>query len=354
MTSATTDPWTDPDLALGLGIWRKWIGGAGNHDLAALEDLAGLTTLAGAHCLDVAFHPAAVAAVRRGITWALGQGVPREPWLMVSLNDGEDPHFRKAFFDPALCPPSCPRPCARVCPARAIGLRGGILDDRCYGCGRCPGACPLGLIVEAPIELDADAVVEGLRQLRPDAVEIHTRQGRTDAFARRLDQLARAGVPLRRLAVSCAESPPRPVDGVPAFGPYLWSLYALMRARGWRPIWQLDGRPMSGDLGVGTARVAVALLRRWRDGLPPGPIQLAGGTNAATLPLLAREGLAGPPAAGGVAGVAYGSGARALLVPWLEQAEARGRRLLDCPDLWPVALEQLGSLWSGRCRAPDC
>ena len=348
MTSATTDPWIDPDEALGLGLWRKWIGGAGNHDLAALEDLAGLTTLAGVHCLDVAFHPSAVAAVRRGITWALGQGVPREPWLMVSLNDGEDPHFRKAFFDPERCPPACPRPCARVCPARAIGLRGGILEDRCYGCGRCPGACPLGLIAEAPIELDADAVVEGLRQLRPDAVEIHTRQGRTDAFARRLDQLARAGVPLRRLAVSCAESPPRRADGVPAFGPYLWSLYALVRARGWRPIWQLDGRPMSRDLGVGTARTAVDLLRRWRDGLPPGPIQLAGGTNAATLPLLAREGLTGPPAAGGVAGVAYGSSARALLVTWLDQAEARGRRLLDCPDLWPVALEQLGILWSGR------
>jgi hypothetical protein len=105
---------------------------------------------------------------------------------------------------------------------------------------------------------------------------------------------------------------------------------------------------MSGDLGVGTARAAVDLLRRWRGHLPPGPIQLAGGTNAATLPLLAREGLNRPPAAGGVAGVAYGSSARTLLVPWLEQAEARGRRLLDCRDLWPAALDQLGSLWRAR------
>ncbi|MFW6731199.1 MAG: LdpA C-terminal domain-containing domain [Synechococcus sp.] len=354
MPSPTTEPWTDPERALAQGQWRKWIGGAGNHDLAALEDLAGLTTLAGAHCLDVAFHPAAVAAVRRGIDWALAWGAPRPPWLMVSLNDGEDPHFRKAAFDPDRCPPSCPRPCARVCPARAIGPGGGILEDRCYGCGRCPAACPLGLIVETPIELEGEAVVEGLRQLRPDAVEIHTRQGRTDSFARRLEQLARSGVPLRRVAVSCAETPVHASTGVPAFGPYLWSLYALVRARGWQPVWQLDGRPMSGDLGAGTARAAVALFSRWRDRLPPGPIQLAGGTNAATLPLLKREGLAMPPAAGGVAGVAYGSSARTLLGPWLEQAEGRGRRLLDCPDLWPSALEQLGGLWGARGRSLDC
>lgn len=354
MTSPTIDPWSDPGDALREGSWRKWIAGAGNHDLSALEDLAGLTTLAGAHCLDVAFHPAAVAAVRRGIAWALHQGVPRSPWLMVSLNDGDDPHFRKASFDPERCPPSCPRPCARVCPARAIGPVGGVLEDRCFGCGRCPGVCPLGLIVEAPIELDAEAVVAGLRQLRPDAVEIHTRQGRTDAFARRLDQLARAAVPLQRVAVSCGEASPTPGEGMPALAPYLWSLHGLVRAGGWQPIWQLDGRPMSGDLGAGTARAAVALLRRWREHLPPGPIQLAGGTNAATLPLLEREGFAGPPGEGGVAGVAYGSSARALLVPWLGRAEARGLRLLDCPDLWPAALEQLAALWGTSTRSADC
>jgi Fe-S-cluster-containing hydrogenase component 2 len=354
MPLATTDVWPDPEQALAWGNWRKWIGGAGNHDLTALEDLAGLSTLAGAHCLDVAFHPAAVAAVRRGIAWAVAQGVPRLPWLMLSLHDGEDPHFRKAAFDPDRCPPSCPRPCARVCPARAIGPRGGILEDRCYGCGRCPGVCPLGLIVETPIELGEDAVVEGLRRLRPDAVEIHTRQGRTLSFARRLDQVTQSGIPLRRVAVSCAESPADPAAGVPAFGPYLWSLHSLVRARGWLPLWQLDGRPMSGDLGAGTARAAVALFSRWRQRLPPGPIQLAGGTNAATIPLLEREGLAIPPAVGGVAGVAYGSSARTLLADRLAEAEARGLRLLDCPDLWPSALERLGGLWGARGRSPDC
>ena len=112
----------DPDEALRDGRWVKWIGGASNQDLAAIEDLAGLYSLVGVHCLDLACDLAVVAAARRGIAWAAAQApagwIP--PWLMVSLNDGEDPHFRKAWFDPERCPPSCPRPCAAACPALAI------------------------------------------------------------------------------------------------------------------------------------------------------------------------------------------------------------------------------------------
>jgi Fe-S-cluster-containing hydrogenase component 2 len=111
----------------------------------------------------VAADGAVVAAARRGIAWArqrYGEATDgainrREPWLMVSLSDGEDPHFRKAWFDPLRCPPSCSRPCERICPALAIPpAQGdasgavGILEERCYGCGRCLPACPLGLIEE--------------------------------------------------------------------------------------------------------------------------------------------------------------------------------------------------------------
>lgn len=57
----------------------KWIGGASNQDIPAIEDLAGIYTLAGVHCLDLAadpFHPAAAGqggfrAERRG--WAVGR-----------------------------------------------------------------------------------------------------------------------------------------------------------------------------------------------------------------------------------------------------------------------------------------
>ena len=359
-------PPSPAEQALARGRWVKWIGGASNQDLAAIEDLAGLYGLAGVHCLDLAADPAVVAAARRGIAWAEARGAAR-PWLMVSLSDGADPHFRKAWFDPSRCPNDCPRPCERVCPALAIPALGpepgaisrfsgaqdaaasGVLEERCYGCGRCLPACPLGLIEERDQLLPAAAVAPLLAALRPDAIELHTRIGRAGAFAARLDQVRAAGIPLRRLAVSCGlevEGAPTPATAAGealALPPEalaerlvddLWNRFAQLRAAGLAPIWQLDGRPMSGDVGAGTARSAVQLLLRVAPRLPPGPVQLAGGTNDRTLPLVEELAL---PWRAMVAGVAFGSVARARLQSLLVQAQQRGGRLLDQADLLPEA-----------------
>jgi Fe-S-cluster-containing hydrogenase component 2 len=347
----------------------KLIGGASNQDLAAIEDLAGVYSLAGVHCLDLAADGAVVAAARRGIAWAEARGAAR-PWLMVSLSDGADPHFRKAWFDPSRCPSSCPRPCERVCPALAIpplppGSRSaqgpasdseapaaagpGVLAERCYGCGRCLPACPLGLIAEREQHLPPDQVAPLLAELRPDAVELHTRIGRAGAFAERLAQVRASGVSLRRLAVSCglesAATGPGRTSTTPstpeALGRELWQRYGQVLEAGLTPLWQLDGRPMSGDVGDGTARAAVRLLEAVAPLAPPGPRQLAGGTNRRTLPLV--QGL-DPALRRAVAGVAFGSVARASLQPLLLQAQERGGRLLDQDDLLPLALASAGAL----------
>jgi hypothetical protein len=97
---------------------------------------------------------------------------------------------------------------------------------------------------------------------------------------------------------------------------------------------------MSGDVGEGTARAAVQLLERLRVQAPPGPLQLAGGTNHRTLSLLRN--LSGHR--GGAAGVGFGSMARALLQPLLADAQSRGLRLLEASDLWPQALERAQAL----------
>jgi hypothetical protein len=57
-----------PDLALARGHWVKLICGASNQDLAAIEDLCGIYTLAGVHCIDGAADPAVVAAIDRKST----------------------------------------------------------------------------------------------------------------------------------------------------------------------------------------------------------------------------------------------------------------------------------------------
>ncbi|MEY4354076.1 MAG: hypothetical protein RLZZ609_2317 [Cyanobacteriota bacterium] len=346
---APAAPRPSPADALASGRWVKWIGGASNQDLQAIEDLAGIYSLAGVHCLDLAADPAVVAAARRGIAWAEERGAQR-PWLMVSLSDGADPHFRKAWFDPRRCPPACPRPCERVCPALAIAAPAGVVAERCYGCGRCLPACPLGLIKERQTLLAPDAVGPLLAALRPDAVELHTQIGRDAAFAERLQQVRSANLPLQRLAVSCGLEG-HPPEGQKAnaalLARELWQRFGLLRAAGLRPLWQLDGRPMSGDVGAGTAQAAVRLLRAVGPLAPPGPLQLAGGTNAHTLALVEALPASAPP----VAGVAFGSVARQQLQVLLQEAQGRGQRLLDLPDLLAPALASARSLvepWSQR------
>jgi Fe-S-cluster-containing hydrogenase component 2 len=342
------------EAALAAGRFVKLICGAGNQDLAAIEDLCAVYSLAGVHCIDVAADGAVAAAARRGMAWAEERGAAR-PWLMLSLSDGADPHFRKASFDPERCPSNCPRPCQRVCPALAIADRGGVLAERCYGCGRCLPACPLGLIEEQQVLLSPEVVPQLLARVRPDAVELHTQAGRQAAFAQRLQQVQASGVPLQRLAVSCglergatAKSdagtpPPESPLSARELAAELWQRFALVRQAQLQPLWQLDGRPMSGDVGAGTARSAVKLMEAIRPWAPPGPLQLAGGTNAHTAELLSTD--------AGAAGVAFGGMARSLLQPLLLEAEAQGLPLREQPNLLVQALSLAKALiapWQSR------
>ena len=325
-----------PALALRRGTWRKLICGASNQDLAAVTDLSWAYTKAGIHCIDVAADPAVAAAARVGINAALDPG-QQAPWLMVSLNDARDPHFRKASFDARRCPPHCPRPCEARCPVGAISAEG-VAAARCYGCGRCLDACPLGLISEQSWCLEPSRLLPVLSSSQPDAIEIHTRPGSFAPFARLLERLAPLLARLRLLAVSAG-------GGTADLPSYLWQLLPLLEAQPAPFLWQLDGRPMSGDMGRGTAHAAVALaLAVRRTGLP-GPLQVAGGTNAYTQPLLRRHGLGGngtaPPA---VAGIAFGGAARQLLAPLIQDARTRGSTLRHQPDLATTAVNRARQL----------
>ncbi|MFL0768923.1 MAG: LdpA C-terminal domain-containing domain [Prochlorococcus sp.] len=321
------------EVALARGTWVKLICGASNQDLPAVADLCALYGSAGVHCVDVAADPAVVAAARQGLDWA-EKRYGHRPWLMVSVSDGADVHFRKAWFDPARCPCDCSRPCERVCPADAIGRVGGVLAQRCYGCGRCLPACPLGLIEAQDQRLAQPALASLLAELQPDAVEIHTAPGRSEAFGLLVKSLMEVPLSLGRLAVSCGlEGHGLNIDDLAC---ELWLRHHCLRRYGLRPLWQLDGRPMSGDVGAGTARAAVTLWRQVRPMAPPGPLQLAGGTNAHTIALLPEE--------HGPAGVAFGGMARRMIKPWLLEAEARQVSLRHWSSGWLQALARAQAL----------
>lgn len=317
------------------GHWFKLICGASFQHLPAVRNLTLAYTLAGADCIDVAADPAAVAAAKEALQVASelqartqnrrfgGKGLP---WLMVSLNDGEDPHFRKAEFNPADCPADCWRPCEKICPAEAIVFQSagsgfsGVIDQQCYGCGRCLPICPSQLIYTRSYVSAPAAIAPLILQSGADALEIHTQVGREADFARLWSSIAPWVGQLKVIAISCPDG-----DGLID---YLRTLYQIISPLPCPLIWQTDGRPMSGDIGTGTTRAAVKLGQKVLAAQLPGYVQLAGGTNAHTVSKLRAEGLMkdggknlSVPPVPYIAGVAYGSYARVLLSPILEQLE---------------------------------
>ncbi len=319
-----------PLHSLREGHWFKLICGASFQHLPAVRNLTLAYTLAGADCIDVAADPAVIAAAYDAFkvaekfaeaAIARGYGFKGLPWLMVSLNDGEDPHFRKAEFNQAMCPADCPRPCESICPAQAIAFEdtgySGVIDERCYGCGRCVPVCPIGQIVTRSYVYTPEALAPLVLQLEVDALEIHTQVGRVADFRRLWQALAPMVSKLKLIAVSCP-------DGTDLID-YLWALYQVMQPLPCPLIWQTDGRPMSGDIGMGTTHAAVKLGEKVLAANLPGYVQLAGGTNNYTVAKLKANGLLNqnpkslnPNPKSFISGVAYGSYARVLLSPFLE------------------------------------
>ncbi|AUB42735.1 MinD superfamily P-loop ATPase, containings an inserted ferredoxin domain [Nostoc flagelliforme CCNUN1] len=331
-----------PLQSLKQGDWFKLICGASFQHLPAVRSLTLAYTLAGADCIDVAADPAVIAAAQAGLLVAKSLATDAQkrgfsykgnsPFLMVSLNDGEDPHFRKAEFNPTECPTDCPRPCERICPAQAIVFNNvkenfsGVISEKCYGCGRCIPVCPYSIIDTSSYMSTPQALAPLVMSTGVDAVEIHTKVGRLTEFEQLWQAISPWADQLKLLAISCP-------DGEGMID-YLRAVYDLIAPLKSALIWQTDGRPMSGDIGDGTTIAAVKLGQKVLAAKLPGYVQLAGGTNSYTvaklkaMEMLKRAGGAGgattsssPSSSPSISGVAYGSYARVLLSPILEQLE---------------------------------
>jgi hypothetical protein len=146
-----------------------------------------------------------------------------------------------------------------------------------------------------------------------DAIEIHTQVGHLEDFQRLWRAIAPWSDRLKLLAISCQDHR----DLIP----YLTAVYETISPLSSPLIWQTDGRPMSGDLGKGTTHPAIRMAQKVLSSQLPGYVQLAGGTNHYTVTKLNEMGLL--RTRNGISGVAYGSYARALLLPLLESLESQ-------------------------------
>ncbi|MFM5889659.1 MAG: circadian clock protein LdpA [Dolichospermum sp.] len=326
-----------PLQSLKQGNWFKLICGASFQHLPAVRNLTLAYTLAGADCIDVAADTAVIAATQEAfmVAQSLTKVAQKRgfaftgnlPLLMVSVNDGEDPHFRKADFNSQDCPSDCLKPCEQICPAQAILFnntkdeRSGIIKEKCYGCGRCVPICPYGIIYTKSYVSTPGEVAPLIMSMGIDALEIHTQVGRLAEFQRLWAAMTPWVDKLKLLAISCN-------DGEGLID-YLKAIYDFIVPRPQFLIWQTDGRSMSGDIGDGTTIATVKLGQKVLTANLPGYVQLAGGTNSYTVSKLQAMGLLNdfgcqdhnPKSK--IAGVAYGSYARVLLSPILDQLESK-------------------------------
>jgi Fe-S-cluster-containing hydrogenase component 2 len=350
---------TTPLHSLKQSNWFKLICGASYQHIPAIRNLSLVYSLAGADCIDVAADSAVINTALEGIKMAdilrdkaiqKGFSPSDQSWLMVSINDGDDPHFRKAQFNPNLCPSDCSRPCVQICPAEAIqfsDLDHGVIDELCYGCGRCFPVCPSNLISSRSSISNPKLVSHWLSEYPINALEIHTQVGHLNLFKQLWQVISPHLAQLQLLAISCPYE-----DGVIE---YLQQLYRYISPLPCALIWQTDGRPMSGDIGKGTTHLAIKYAQQVLNSSLPGYVQLAGGTNQYTVTKLRSLNLlpdnfnrCDDPQKQKVSGIAYGSFARKLLNDVFLKLEqiSPANQLENYPDLLWKAVNKASLLVS--------
>ncbi|XP_072091185.1 uncharacterized protein [Arachis hypogaea] len=358
---------SSPLQSLQRGNWVKLICGASFEDVVDIRNLSLVYTLSGVDCIDCAADASVVSAVNEGILAAKEiAGLQKKPWVMISVNDDKDLHFRKAEFDPENCPANCSRPCEIVCPANAISFLGksasgtssntelprvlvdGVITERCYGCGRCLPVCPYDKIREVTYVRDAATTADLLRRNDVDAMEIHTSGRQSAQFKELWCALGNSVENLKLMKVSLP-------NGGDSTIPSMNEMFSIMTPNlQCFNLWQLDGRPMSGDIGRGATKetIAFAIELAKAKNRPPGFLQLAGGTNAHTIDGLRKKGLFqttsivvdssnSPDAL--IGGIAYGGYARKIVGRVLRsmQSEYGGAaRIEDHPQHLLMALKE--------------
>ncbi|XP_078161522.1 uncharacterized protein LOC144556901 isoform X1 [Carex rostrata] len=344
-----------PIESLRRGDWVKLICGASFEDVADVRNLSLVYTLAGVDCIDCAADASVVNAVNEGINAAQSISTINRPWVMISVNDDrQDLHFRKAEFDPEECPTDCPRPCQAICPAEAISLKlvqeingtgtstscskleGGVITERCYGCGRCFSVCPFDRIRPMTYVRDPIITCNLLERDDVDALEIHTSGRGTDLFSELWASLGDSIGHTKLVAFQVS----LPYVGETTLG-LMNQLFSIMHScPPLYNLWQLDGRPMSGDIGRGATRQAIsyAIHLASTHNRPHGFYQLAGGTNSHTVECLKKEGLFRTRAGTGrdalIGGIAYGGYARKIVGKVLRKVPTQNSyaRIEDHPE----------------------
>lgn len=292
----------------------KLICGASLTDTKMIEDLSFVFTLASAHVIDLAPRADVIFAAKRGIEKAIGcQPSAISPLLMASIQIDEDPHFRKVEVNYNLC--DLCSACIKICPTEAFKIdhkKFIYFTERCFGCGICPKYCHTNALSmfdfkPAPKETLAEMVSLGVL-----AIEFH--------FGKNYHKLEEIWNGINNSV--------KRLDLVSfSIGSELLSDEDIKKASrlctklaGKGIILQCDGIPMSGalmgklDIGNNSDNPALHVAKIIKGENLPVYLQISGGTNHNSFAKAIKLGI-------DINGIAIGSYARKLLMPYLEKLD---------------------------------
>lgn len=173
--------------------FHKFIIGAALKDYQAIKDYSYYFTHAGADVIDISAFPHSVLCAKEGINKALKEDSSlEEPLIMVSVNIGEDPHFRRIEVNWDNCTHCLA--CVPSCPSGAFEAQGSRLKeslspnleprtnqqsslnysaDLCFGCSNCLPSCDFdALSFENWLAFEPESLVK-LQKLGARSLEIH-------------------------------------------------------------------------------------------------------------------------------------------------------------------------------------
>jgi Fe-S-cluster-containing dehydrogenase component len=156
--------------------FHKMIVGAALKDYELIENYSYLFTHAGVEVLDISAFPHSVISAKSGIKQALDEDSSlKEPLIMVSINIGQDPHFRRIELDLDNCTDCLA--CVPTCPSNAFWVdeknNFRYNPDYCFGCSNCLPACDFSaLSFNLWSPFDSSSLSE-LSELGAQAIEIH-------------------------------------------------------------------------------------------------------------------------------------------------------------------------------------
>ncbi len=327
--------------ALENGTFTKIICGAANTNEKHVERLALVYALSGADVIDISPSNAILQAAQSGIKKASElynknpEDFPdfKEPLIMLSLNCGDDLHFRKAEINPDKCI-NCFN-CINSCPANAIYISRHcelseaihqlssenwiatshpkdaprndnivqIKKENCYGCGRCINACLLQAIDFVNLnnsltEIDVNMV---------KGIEVHTGRSSIKDLSRflKLNEAFFKNIEVLSFSVESKRFNYTELQN------YVSSIIKLIPQK---IIIQIDGIPMGAtdepNSSLQTLSSAGTLLEKNINAY----IQLSGGTNHFTKSLVRQLGLK-------ISGIGYGTFARKIILSYLEEVD---------------------------------